>query len=616
MLAGDSPVLGGTAAPGEWLSPSAMAVTKDGRTLFIACATASQVLRWDTAERKVVDTLSVPGAPLGLALSLDEGQLFVTCGRPVSTVYVVGVAPGSGGGGGMQIRALIPAGHTAMSPVLSLDGKTLYVCYRFDNSVGVIDLAARKEVERIPVQREPVAADLSRDGQFLLVANHLHNTRADTGFAAAVVSVIDLAAGEVVKEIPLPNGSGSLQDLRVSPDGRYAVVSHVLGRFNRTAALVRRGWMNVNALTIIDVRRQEVYNTVLLDDLDRGAANPWGLAWTADGATVAVAHAGTHEVSLVDFPMVLEQLPDLAKGANPAGEARPADRTRAEEADYIPFLNGSHPRVKLPPGDLGPRAVVIAGHTAYVANYFSDTLSIIDLANPQAKVESVALGPKREMSAARRGEFYFNDADLCFQGWQSCASCHPGGGRSDALNWDLLNDGEGNPKNTKSLLLAHRTPPAMWLGVRETAEVAVRAGIRHILFTTQPEAVASAMDEYLKSLEPVPSPHLVDGKLSPAAERGRAVFSRAGCAACHSPGLYTDLHAYDVGTCGPRDKPTDKFYTPTLVELWRTAPYLHDGSAATVRAVLTTRNAGDRHGKTSDLSRSELDDLCAFLLSL
>jgi hypothetical protein len=78
------------------------------------------------------------------------------------------------------------------------------------------------------------------------------------------------------------------------------------------------------------------------------------------------------------------------------------------------------------------------------------------------------------MPLARKGEFYFHDAGICYQGWQSCASCHPGDARANGLNWDLLNDGIGNPKNTKSLLLTYQTPPAMWLGVRETAETADR----------------------------------------------------------------------------------------------------------------------------------------------
>jgi cytochrome c peroxidase len=222
------------------------------------------------------------------------------------------------------------------------------------------------------------------------------------------------------------------------------------------------------------------------------------------------------------------------------------------------------------------------------------------------------------MTLARKGEFYFNDAGICFQGWQSCSTCHPGQARVDGLNWDLLNDGIGNPKNTKSMLLAHKTPPAMSMGVRDTAETAVRAGIQHILFTVQPEEVALAIDKYLKSLQPVPSPLLVNGQFSDSARRGEKLFKdrQVGCAACHPPGLFTDLQTYDVGTRGRFDKPTDRFDTPTLVEGWRTAPYLHDGSAATMRDVLTASNPSDKHGKTSQLTPQQIDDLAAYLLSL
>ena len=186
----------------------------------------------------------------------------------------------------------------------------------------------------------------------------------------------------------------------------------------------------------------------------------------------------------------------------------------------------------------------------------------------------------------------------------------------DGLSWDLPNDGIGNPKNTKSLLLAHRTPPAMSLGVRETAEAAVRAGLRQILFANAPEEVALAIDEYLKSLKPVPSPFLIQGKLSEMALRGERVFNRSGCAVCHPPPLFTDLRPHKVGTGRPFDQPGDRFYTPTLVELWRTAPYLHDGSAGAVREVVTTQNPHDRHGTTSNLTPQEIDNLCAYLLSL
>ena len=73
---------------------------------------------------------------------------------------------------------------------------------------------------------------------------------------------------------------------------------------------------------------------------------------------------------------------------------------------------------------------------------------------------------------------------------------------------------------------------AMAEGVRMSAEEAVRSGMVNILFSHRPEEEAAAIDAYLKSLQPVPSPRLIDGRLSPAAERGRELFEsdRVGCA--------------------------------------------------------------------------------------
>jgi len=168
------------------------------------------------------------------------------------------------------------------------------------------------------------------------------------------------------------------------------------------------------------------------------------------------------------------------------------------------------------------------------------------------------------------------------------------------------------------MLLAYQTPPAMSLGVRDTASMATRAGSRFILFAVRPEEEALALDEYLKSLQPIPSPHLVNGKLSEAALRGQKLFNDAsvGCATCHPSGLYTDLKPHDVGTKGRFDRDASAFDTPTLIETWRTAPYLHDGSVKTLAELFTTRNKDDKHGKTSTLKKEQIDDLVAFLLSL
>jgi mono/diheme cytochrome c family protein len=384
------------------------------------------------------------------------------------------------------------------------------------------------------------------------------------------------------------------------------------------AIQVDRGWMNANALTIIDLGRLEILNTVLLDDAEKGAANPWGIAWSADSRAAVITHAGTHEISIINFPALLAKLARLPSMLREPllAEYGTAARVEADVPNDLTFLGDARRRVKLCAGDRGPRPAVVIGSRVYVANYFSDTLTAMDLFPGVSAPQSIPLGPKHELDAVHKGELWFNDASICYQGWQSCSTCHPSDARSDGFNWDLANDGVGNPKNTKSLLLAHRTPPCMSLGVRADASAAVRAGIEHILFAQPREELAAAVDEYLKSLKPVPSPQLVHGKLSKAAKHGEKLFSKAGCADCHVPGLFTDLHSHDVGTRAAYDGPTDKFYTPTLIEVWRTAPYLHNGSAATIQDVLTTRNRNGLYGDVSGLSGQELEDLCAYVLSL
>ena len=593
------------------LSPTALAVTRDGATMFIACATANQVLVFDTAQGKVIRTIPALPAPLGLALSPDDSLLFVTCTGAPSAVHVVIVASGVAAG-------TIPAGHWAVAPVVSPDSRKLYVCNRFSSSVSVIDLAQAQTAQRIAVAREPVAAALTPDGRFLLLAHHLHAGRANAEVVTLPVSVIDTVAGQVIKEIALPNGATLARDICISPDGRFACVTHLLARFALPTTQIERGWINSNAMTLIDLAAMKPLNTVLLDNLDRGAATPWAIAWTRNGRYLCVTHAGTHELSVIEWPALLDK---LAKMPVAPASRQPHDyNTRQRSATDVPsdlsFLVGLRQRVKL--GGLGPRAAAASGDVIFVAEYFSDTLSRVNLGGETLAVEATALGPKHAMSVIRKGEFLFNDASICAQNWQSCASCHSSDARVDALNWDMLNDGINNPKNNKSLLLAHQTPPSMAHGVRADAYAAVRAGIKYILFATRPDEEATAMDEYLKSLQPVPSPYLIKGELSPAAVRGKVLFfdDSVGCALCHPPPLFCDLKIHDVGTLGRFDKASDRFDTPTLVEVWRTAPYLHDGSAATLRQMLTSHNPDDQHGRTSHLTEEQIDDLVDYVRSL
>jgi cytochrome c peroxidase len=112
----------------------------------------------------------------------------------------------------------------------------------------------------------------------------------------------------------------------------------------------------------------------------------------------------------------------------------------------------------------------------------------------------------------------------------------------------------------------------------------------------------------------VPSPYLDEGGLNKAAKRGRKLFEKAGCVQCHPEPLFTNLRTYNVGSGLGRHLET-AFDTPTLVENWRTAPFLYDGRAATVKEVVTIFNPGDTHGRTSGLSEKEIDDLVEYVLS-
>ena len=124
------------------------------------------------------------------------------------------------------------------------------------------------------------------------------------------------------------------------------------------------------------------------------------------------------------------------------------------------------------------------------------------------------------------------------------------------------------------------------------------------------------------------SPHAKSG-LSDSAKRGRELFFSAEtrCSTCHSGPFYTDsapgasILRHDVGT-GPEfsgdasEKMGPAYDTPTLLGVYRTAPYLHHGKAATLEEVFTKYNRDDRHGRTSQLGSDQVKDLVEFLKAL
>jgi len=618
------PQISRAADTGSYKGPNALLASADGATLYVLNQDANEIALVSTADKAVKKTFAVPAHPNGMAMSPDGKTLAVTCGDDYGVVVLINSADGTE-------TARAKTGHFPCAPVFTPDGKKLFVSNRFNATVFEYDTAnlASKPKEYKAI-REPISAAITPDGKTLFVANFLPNDRADSFDVACEITTIDTASG-AVGNIRLPNGTTGQQDICVSPDGQYAYSVAILGRYPLPTTQIERGWINTNSLNIIDVQTKSLVNTVLLDDVDLGAANPWAITTSADGSLLYIAIAGSHELCIVKTQPMMEKLlklPETIEEAKALGiydtRGTYSSSIRANVQNDLAFLVGMKTRVRNLPGR-AHRSVAAIGTDVYLGAYFSDTLDVVDTAAAgRPRVSSIPLGPAPEMTPARRGMLAWHDASLCMQRWMSCASCHPDV-RMDGLNWDLLNDGMGNPKNAKSMLYAQELPPAMWRGVRPDAHFAIRTGFRFIQFSVPDEDACQDIEAMFAELRPLNSPYLVDGKLSEAAERGKVLFEsdRIGCYKCHPESNYfSDGKMHDVGTNGPLDREADiqkwggNFDTPTLIETWRTAPYLHDGRYVEMRELFLDGHHGEGVGNVKGMTEQEVDDLSEYVLSL
>ena len=271
------------AEAGTYLGPIDVVASPDQKLLYVVNLDGQRIDVVDAATNQVARSIACPAAPTGLAVTADGSKLLVTSGVAQGVVSTIEASTGN-------VLGTIPVGHSPCSPVLVPNSKFLVVCNKFHNNVSIVDLETGKEVTRVPVLRQPVAADATPDGATVLVANLLPTDAADAETVAAEISVIQMADLSVAS-IRLPNGSSSVRDVCVSPDGKYAYVAHILSRFRMPTTQLERGWMNTNALSIIDVASKSLLNTVLLDEIDLGASNPYAVATSADGSTIYVSHA-------------------------------------------------------------------------------------------------------------------------------------------------------------------------------------------------------------------------------------------------------------------------------------------------------------------------------------
>lgn len=291
-----------------------------------------------------------------------------------------------------------------------------------------------------------------------------------------------------------------------------------------------------------------------------------------------------------------------------------------------------------------------ARNRLHVHNFLSRTVATYDVADT---LRSVSFAPKRlgvtatvatetlEASVLRGKLHFYNAADprMSRDGYVSCAGCHADGD-DDGMVWDFTDRGEGL-RNTTSLRgrMGEGHGRVHWTANFDEIqdfENDIRNGFGGTGFLGDADFTATAnplgapkkgrsaaLDDlaaYVASLEDYPrSPARTEhGKLTPLAQQGQTVFATLNCASCHSGATLRDGQRHDVGTIQPSSglglgQPLAGigFDTPSLHGLWKTAPYFHNGQAATLEEVLASG-----HGGSGSLNAGDKAALVEYLKSL
>jgi len=411
-----------------------------------------------------------------------------------------------------------------------------------------------------------------------------------------------------------------LSSIAISPDGLHAWIPSKQDNMSRGA--FRDGHPLTHETTMrpvvsrIDMR---LTGSVVNDDLSarvdiNDADSPHAAAFSAHGDLLFVAVQGNNQVFVVDAysgTTVTAISTDLA----PQGLALDATAGRLYVQNFMGRTMTVH--------DV---AALLSGTNVSVSQLASVPLVANELLSP-----TVLKGKQIFYNAA--------DARMSRQKYISCASCHLDGS-ADGRVWDFTDRGEGF---RSSVDLRGRSGMGHgrvhWTGNFDEIqdfENDIRNSFLGLGFMTNTDFAATsdalgapksgksadldALAAYVSSLIAVPqSPYRnEDGSLSTAAAAGKTLLTTKGCTSCHAGSQLTDSKVdsssplHDVGTImansGKRRGTTlTGFDTPTLLGVWATAPYLHNGAAPTLASVLTnTTHVGS-------LTPTEKNQILAYL---
>ena len=582
-------------------SPLEMLQSADGKLFFVLCNESNEVRVLDAATGVAVKTIEVGHVPRGFALSPDGSRLFVTNSWD-DTLSVIDTAS-------LQVIATWPVGWEPSSVLEDRASRYLFVANRISNDVAVLNAQTGTEIKRLAAGRGASYMALAPDGGKLYVTHVYPNPSPHRTEPISEITVIDAQRAVVVDRMQLHSIAGVFH-VAISTDGRLGAAAELHPKNLVPLAHLEHGGAFEDTLMLFgaDVGNQPV--EVPLDELERYVARPFGVAIAADKSRLYVTSGGSELVTVIDVRRMLRYIHT---------HRVPFVQDLSASANYV--------TARIPVGR-DPRGMLFsrAGRALMVANRLDDTISVIDTQTDRVS-STIRLASPGQISVLRHGEQTFYTARYSFQGQIGCANCHIDS-TFDGLEWDLEPDGFGRDIVDNRLIEDLKgTEPFKWNGGNPNlpTECGPRTEKYFWRSANYDDLTLADLVTYMLSLPPRPNRWRLPGyELTPAQARGKAIFERVEdrfhnpiplhnrCSYCHSGLKGTNQKSFDVGTKRPTDN-SGLLDTPQLTNIALTAPYLHDGSAATLEQIWTVFNPEDKHGRTNDLTKDELNDLVEYL---
>jgi YVTN family beta-propeller protein len=593
----------------RYLSPINLTVSGDGKRLYVVAQESNALLIVDAGSNKVINKIGVGNQPHSVILSKDGQKAYIS-NQWSDNISVVDLSAG-------KVTDTLKTGNGPAGLALSEDGQALYVVNSYSSDVSVLDLRSKEEINRITAGNNPTGIKPSPDGKLLFVTSR----RAVIGpYGEPLVSELCVIndSSRRVSEYRKIESAYMMENIAFTPHGDLGFVTLIRPKNYVPSIQVEQGWMMTHGFGVFEPGKEGTVSELLIDEPNSFYSDPFGIAITPDGKKAFISSSGADYISVIDIDSVRAL---LAK-ASPEVRKLYSNNLGISRRYIIKRIHtGSNPKgIALSPD----------GKLLYVAEMLDDNIGVINTESLQ-KVSTIDLGGPGRITVARRGRRLFNNSSHTFQNQYCCYTCHPDM-HEDGLVYNMSGKDMGrNVTNTMTLRDISETAPFKWSGTNLT--VYKQDGMRFSTFLTRTESFSyrdlDALTAYILTgiKNPPNLQYNPNGELTEAQLRGKKIFDRATdnngneipeanrCITCHTPPYYTNLKMSYVQTLAATDD-SILFDTPHLNDVYASAPYLHDGRAATLEEIWTKYGKNDKHGVVNDLTKIQLNDLIDYLKSL